>query len=1035
MKRLETNRLILRDLKLSDLDHFYQYAKKENIGPMAGWHPHRSIEESEMILKMMITDQDVWGITLKESDQLIGTIGLHVRTFDNALKNQKEIGYVIDEPYWGQGLMVEAVLEVIKYAFIEEELDAVLCGHSKMNQQSKRVIEKTNLKFSHIEKREDFNKNPIDIYVYKLSKYEYLGVKKMSQLKPKYDFKEVEENRYDLWLEKGYFKSGDKTKPPYTIVIPPPNVTGKLHLGHAWDNTLQDMIIRRKRMQGYDALYLPGMDHAGIATQAKVEERLRSQGISRYDLGREKFLETSWAWKDEYANHIKKQWKALGNSLDYSKERFTLDDDLNKAVNHVFIHLYEKGLIYRGHRIINWDVEAKTALSNIEVDHIEQQGKLYYFRYPFVDQKGHMVIATTRPETMFGDVALMVHPDDERYQSMVGKHVYIPGTKVSIPIITDDYVDKDFGTGVVKVTPAHDPNDFEVGKRHQLEMPLCMHEDGTMNERAFKYEGLERFTCRKKLIKDLVKLNLVEKIEDYTNNIGLSERTGVVVEPRLSLQWFVKMDDLAKRALDESVSEFVPSRFKKIFVNWMTDTQDWCISRQLWWGHRIPAWYKGEEVKVQVDCPGSKWIQDEDVLDTWFSSALWPFSTLGWPEITEDFKRYYPTQVLVTGYDIIFFWVARMIFQALEFTNQDPFEKVLIHGLIRDKDGRKMSKSLGNGVDPMEVIEKYGVDALRYFLSTNSAPGADLRYEEEKVESAWNFINKLWNITRFITMNIDDLNVTISDELNLSDKWILARLSLVIKEADQNYEKFEFGEATKSLYNFIWDEFASWYVEFAKLSLNDEKHRQTTQAILLKVLKDMLKMLHPLIPFVTEKLFLEISDEPSIMISSWPLAEESDLQAIPKFEALMDTITKVRNLRNENGVIPSKKLTIHLVIEDEKMLDEMEKQTIYFEKFLNTEKLVIENKLSLTDESVLLVGRDILTYVLKSDLIDPEKEREALLKQKNELEQEIKRSESLLSNAKFVEKAPKEKLDHEKEKYASYQKQYDVVLEKLKTYV
>ncbi|MFA6377523.1 MAG: valine--tRNA ligase, partial [Acholeplasmataceae bacterium] len=777
MKRLETNRLILRDLKLSDLDHFYQYAKKENIGPMAGWHPHRSIEESEMILKMMITDQDVWGITLKESDQLIGTIGLHVRTFDNALKNQKEIGYVIDEPYWGQGLMVEAVLEVIKYAFIEEELDAVLCGHSKMNQQSKRVIEKTNLKFSHIEKREDFNKNPIDIYVYKLSKYEYLGVKKMSQLKPKYDFKEVEENRYDLWLEKGYFKSGDKTKPPYTIVIPPPNVTGKLHLGHAWDNTLQDMIIRRKRMQGYDALYLPGMDHAGIATQAKVEERLRSQGISRYDLGREKFLETSWAWKDEYANHIKKQWKALGNSLDYSKERFTLDDDLNKAVNHVFIHLYEKGLIYRGHRIINWDVEAKTALSNIEVDHIEQQGKLYYFRYPFVDQKGHMVIATTRPETMFGDVALMVHPDDERYQSMVGKHVYIPGTKVSIPIITDDYVDKDFGTGVVKVTPAHDPNDFEVGKRHQLEMPLCMHEDGTMNERAFKYEGLERFTCRKELIKDLVKLNLVEKIEDYTNNIGLSERTGVVVEPRLSLQWFVKMDDLAKRALDESVSEFVPSRFKKIFVNWMTDTQDWCISRQLWWGHRIPAWYKGEEVKVQVDCPGSKWIQDEDVLDTWFSSALWPFSTLGWPEITEDFKRYYPTQVLVTGYDIIFFWVARMIFQALEFTNQDPFEKVLIHGLIRDKDGRKMSKSLGNGVDPMEVIEKYGVDALRYFLSTNSAPGADLRYEEEKVESAWNFINKLWNITRFITMNIDDLNVTISDELNLSDKWILARLS------------------------------------------------------------------------------------------------------------------------------------------------------------------------------------------------------------------------------------------------------------------
>ena len=1035
MKKIITERLILRDLSMSDLNHFYQYAKKPNIGPMAGWHPHQSLDESLMILKMMIHDQDVWGITLKDQDELIGTIGLHVRTFDNALKNQKEIGYVIDDLYWGQGFMVEAVSALLHYAFKVENLDAVLCGHSNINQQSRRVIEKSNFKFSHVEMREDHNKRPIEIYMYSITKQEYLGENNMSTLKPKYDFIEVEENRYDLWLEKGYFKSGDKKKPPYTIVIPPPNVTGKLHLGHAWDNTLQDMIIRRKRMQGFDALYLPGMDHAGIATQAKVEERLRSQGISRYDLGRDKFLEISWAWKDEYASHIKNQWKALGNSLDYSKERFTLDDDLNKAVNHVFIHLYEKGLIYRGHRIINWDVEAKTALSNIEVEHVEQQGKLYYFRYPFVEEKGYMVIATTRPETMFGDVALMVHPDDERYQKMVGKHVYIPGTKVLIPIITDDYVDMSFGTGVVKVTPAHDPNDFEVGKRHELEMPLCMHEDGTMNEKAFQYEGLERFMCRKNLVKDLEKLNLVEKIEDYTNNIGLSERTGVIVEPRLSLQWFVKMDDLSKRALDESISEFTPARFKKIFINWMTDTQDWCISRQLWWGHRIPAWYKDEEVKVQVESPGKDWIQDEDVLDTWFSSALWPFSTLGWPDETDDFKRYYPTQVLVTGYDIIFFWVARMIFQALEFTNQDPFEKVLIHGLIRDKDGRKMSKSLGNGVDPMDVISKYGVDALRYFLATNSAPGADLRYEEEKVESAWNFINKLWNITRFITMNIDDLNVEIDDDLNLSDAWILARLSLVIKDADQNYEKFEFGEATKSLYNFIWDEFASWYVEFAKLSLNDKKHKKTTQAILLKVLKDMLKMLHPLIPFVTEKLFLEISDEPSIMISAWPKSEDIDLSAIPKFEALMDTITKVRNLRNENGVIPSKKLTIHLVIEDEVMYDSMSLQRPYFEKFLNTENLVIEKSLTLSDESVLLVGKDILAYVLKSDLIDPEKEKEALLKQKETLEMELKRSEALLNNPKFVEKAPKEKLENEKEKYASYQKQYDVVLEKLKSYV
>jgi valyl-tRNA synthetase len=678
----------------------------------------------------------------------------------------------------------------------------------------------------------------------------------MTNLKPKYDFKEVEENRYQTWLEKGYFKSGvNKQAKPFTIVIPPPNVTGKLHLGHAWDNTLQDIIIRRMRMKGYDTLYLPGMDHAGIATQAKIDARLKESGISRYDIGRESFLEHAWAWKEEYSEFIRTQWAALGNSLDYDKERFTLDDKLNQAVNKVFLTLYKKGLIYRGHRIINWDVEAKTALSNIEVEHEEQQGKLYYFRYPFVEEDGYMVIATTRPETMFADQALMIHPDDERYQKYIGKNVYIPGTHVIIPIITDDYVDMEFGTGVVKVTPAHDANDFEVGTRHNLKMPLCMNEDGTMNEMAFKYKGMDRFECRKALIADLNELNLVEKIEDYTNNIGFSERTGVVVEPRLSLQWFVKMDELSKQALDDSKAEFVPNRFKKIFTNWMTDTQDWCISRQLWWGHRIPAWYKDQEVKVQVESPGEGWTQDEDVLDTWFSSALWPFSTLGWPEITEDFKRYYPTQVMVTGYDIIFFWVARMIFQGLEFTGQDPFEKVLIHGLIRDSEGRKMSKSLGNGVDPMDVIDTYGVDALRYFLTTNSAPGADLRYEEEKVESSWNFINKLWNITRFITMNIDDINVQKESDYNLADKWILSRLSEAIAEADYNYDKFEFGEVSRTLYHFIWEDFANWYVEFAKVSLNDENQRKTTQYVLLTVLKAVLKLMHPFIPFVTEKLF------------------------------------------------------------------------------------------------------------------------------------------------------------------------------------
>ncbi|TNF09881.1 MAG: valine--tRNA ligase, partial [Bacillota bacterium] len=708
--------------------------------------------------------------------------------------------------------------------------------------------------------------------------------------------------------------------------------------------------------------------------------------------------------------------------------------DLNKAVNHVFIALYQKGYIYRGHRIINWDVEAKTALSNIEVEHEETLGKLYYFRYPFVDQKGYLVIATTRPETMFADQALMVHPDDERYTKVIGKKVYIPGTHVEINVIADSYVDMTFGSGVVKVTPAHDPNDFEVAKRHHLEMPLCMEEDGTMNHMAFQYEGMERFTCREALVHDLKALDLVEKIEDYTNNIGYSERTGVVVEPRLSLQWFVKMDEISKMTLEKSKAEFFPSRFKKIFTNWMTDTQDWCISRQLWWGHRIPAWYKGDEILVQVESPGSDWIQDEDVLDTWFSSALWPFSTLGWPEITEDYKRYYPTDVLVTGYDIIFFWVARMIFQGILFTEQDPFKYVLIHGLIRAKDGRKMSKSYGNGVDPMDVIEKYGVDALRYFLTTNSAPGADLRYEEEKVESSWNFINKLWNITRFITMNIDDKQVTYDENLNLVDEWILSRLNQVIIDADQYYEKFEFGEASRVLYNFIWDEFAAWYVEFAKVSLQHDIYKKNTQGVLLHVLKAVLKMMHPFIPFVTEKLFLEIADEESIMISSWPKASDVKHDQIELFESLRDVIVKVRNLRAEHNVAPSKPLDIHLVIEDEIHFNEMKKQDMYFKKFLNTNSLVIEKTLSAKEETILLVGSHIQTYVIKSGIIDTQREVEQLLKQRQNLEQEIERSKNLLSNENFLKKAPEEKLQIEKEKYQNYLKQYDIVKDKLNAY-
>jgi len=858
-----------------------------------------------------------------------------------------------------------------------------------------------------------------------------------TNLSTKYDFKEVEEGRYDFWLKNDFFRAGkDQNKTPYTIVIPPPNVTGKLHLGHAWDTTLQDIIIRRKRMQGYDALYLPGMDHAGIATQAKIDERLRKQGISRHDLGREKYLERAWEWKHEYANFIKQQWAALGLSLDYSRERFTLDDKLNQAVNKVFIDLYNKGWIYRGYRIINWDCEAKTALSNIEVEYEETQGKLYYFRYPMVDGFSYMVIATTRPETMFADQALMVHPDDERYQKFIGKKVYIPGTETIIPIIADSYVDPSFGTGVVKVTPAHDPNDFEVGKRHGLNMPLCMNEDGTMNELAGKYAGMDRFECRKAVTKDLQDINLVEKIEDYVHSVGYSERTKVMVEPRLSLQWFVKMSELAKQTLEHNKVNFVPERFVKIFENWMNNIQDWTISRQLWWGHRIPAWYYKDEVKVQVEQPGPEWKQDEDVLDTWFSSALWPFSTLGWPDINHpDYKRYYPTNVLVTGYDIIFFWVARMMFQGMEFTKQDPFKDVLIHGLIRDKDGKKMSKSAGNGVDPMDVIDTYGIDALRYFLTTNSAPGADMRYDTEKVESSWNFINKLWNITRFITLNITDSKLEINEsKLTLFDKYILTRLSEVIKEADFFYDRYEFGEASRVLYNFIWDEFASWYLELSKVSLTNDETKENTQAVLLYVLKDVLKLMHPYIPFVTEKLFLEIYDEPSIMVSSWPIQKYNFKHSIEHANIFFELITKVRNLRNEYNVAPSKPLNITLVSDSSNIRELLKTYEPYLVKFLNTKDLSIVNHYDSSD-AVLLTQADLNIFVEKSDLIDMVALKQSLLKQKETLEKEIERSEGLLNNPSFIAKAPEAKKQIEQAKYEDYKKQYEVILEKLKEHV
>ena len=860
------------------------------------------------------------------------------------------------------------------------------------------------------------------------------------ELKPKYDFKEVENGKYEFWLKGGFFEAGDKEKEPFTIVIPPPNVTGKLHLGHSWDTTLQDIIIRRKRMQGYDALWLPGMDHAGIATQAKVDEKLKKQGISRYDIGREKFLEVAWEWKAEYASFIRSQWAALGLSLDYTKERFTLDEGLNKAVNHVFITLYNKGLLYQGERIINWDCQAKTALSNIEVEHKDVEGAFYHFNYPFVDGSGYVTIATTRPETMFADQAIMVHPDDERYKDIVGKMVYIPGTEIQIPVIADDYVDIDFGTGCVKVTPAHDPNDFEVGKRHHLPMPLCMNDDGTMNEMAGKYCGMDRFECRKALIEDLTETGLFVKKEPMIHSVGHSERTGVVVEPRLSKQWFVKMDILAKQVLENKEYKFVPARFHKTLEHWLTSIEDWCVSRQLWWGHRIPAWYKDDEVKVQVECPGEGWMQDEDVLDTWFSSALWPFSTLGWPEKTDLLERYYPTNVLVTGYDIIFFWVARMLFQGCEFTGHAPFKDILIHGLIRDNQGRKMSKSLGNGVDPFDVIAKYGTDSLRYFLTTNSAPGLDLRFDETKIESSWNYLNKIWNISRYVMMNLgDDYNETpiVASELNMPSKWILAKLNKVIENVDYNMDKYEFGEAAKTLYSFVWNDFASWYVEISKVDLqsDDEANKQMTKNVLVYTLKAIVKMLHPFIPFITEEIYQALPHESeSITIASWPTVnpEFNNEAAISSIDDVITIITAIRNERAKANKAPSKPIDIAIYPKDEVILSELKGNEAYLAKFTNPKKLeFLSDDIEAKDYVVVVLPMAKL-YIPTSDLVDKEEVIKKLLATKAKLEGELVRSNKMLSNESFVAKAPKAKIDAEKAKQEQYKAQYEEVLKSLK---
>lgn len=844
-------------------------------------------------------------------------------------------------------------------------------------------------------------------------------------LDTKYNHLEVEKGKYQTWKEKGYFTSGDLSKKPYAIVIPPPNVTGKLHLGHAWDTTLQDILIRYKRMDGYDALWLPGMDHAGIATQAKVDAKLREEGMNPRSMDREAWLEHAWKWKKDYAENIHEQWAKLGLSLDYTKERFTLDEGLSDAVKHVFVTLYNKGFIYRGERIINWDPKAMTALSNEEVIYKDVEGAFYHIKYMIEDSDEYLEVATTRPETLFGDTAVAVNPEDERYKKYIGKNVILPIVNKLIPIVADEHADMEFGTGVVKITPAHDPNDFEVGNRHNLERIIVMNPDATMNEHAGKYCGMDRFACREALVKDLEEAGLLISIEKMTHSVGHSERTDVMVEPYLSKQWFVKMRPLADAVLKNQKNKdtkvnFVPERFEKIMNHWMEITYDWCISRQLWWGHRIPAWYKGDEVYVGYEAPKEEgWVQDPDVLDTWFSSALWPFSTLGWPEDTDLLKRYYPNDVLVTGYDIIPFWVNRMTFQGLEFTGQRPFKDCLIHGLIRDKEGRKMSKSLGNGVDPMDVIEKYGADALRYFLSTATAPGMDLRYDEEKVASTWNFINKLWNASRYVLMNLGEFkeeNQTM-DELTTSDKWILTKLEQTIQTVRKHMDQYEFHVVGTELYRFIWDDFCDWYIELTKGSINN-----TTKTVLVKVLTSILKMLHPFMPYVTEEIYqmLPIHEE-SIMISHYPVYEEEYVfeKETKDMEEMIDFITRVRTYKLEQKV--PKDATVYYVGREKELVFKLLKvQNETTELTSDMEKMMIHS------------NYDQYKIAYQFDQSKNNQElKEKLEKELASLNQSIERRKKLLSNQGYVSHAPENIVNKERENLQVEEKRKEEIEEKL----
>lgn len=844
----------------------------------------------------------------------------------------------------------------------------------------------------------------------------------LKMLDKKYNHIEVEKNKYNNWKEKGYFSNHNLSKEPFCIVIPPPNVTGKLHLGHAWDTTMQDILIRYKKMCGYDTMWVPGMDHAGIATQAKIDKKLKEQGIKPREMDRDKWLEVAWDWKYEYAENIHNQWAKLGLALDYERERFTLDEGLSNAVKKVFVTLYNKGLIYRGERIINWDPEAMTALSTEEVIYKDTKGAFYHIKYMLEDSSDYLEVATTRPETLFGDTAVAVNPDDDRYKRYIGKNVILPIVNKKIPVIADVHADMEFGTGVVKITPAHDPNDFEVGNRHNLDRIIVINLDGTMNDKAGIYAGLDRFKCREKLVKDLEKEGLLLKIEPINHNVGYSERTDVMVEPYLSKQWFVKMRPLADRVLENQKNKdtkvnFVPERFEKIMNHWMEITYDWCISRQLWWGHRIPAWYKDDEVYVGINPPeGDGWEQDPDVLDTWFSSALWPFSTLGWPEVTDLLKRYYPNNVLVTGYDIIPFWVNRMTFQGLEFLGERPFKDCLIHGLIRDNLGRKMSKSLGNGVDPMDVIDKYGADSLRYFLTTSASSGMDLRYDEEKVKSTWNFINKLWNASRFVLMNIEDFEEKdySLDNLSECDKWILTRLNVTIKTVKKSMNKYDFNIVGSTLYSFIWNDFCDKYIELAKFNQN-----KTTKSVLLKVLTDILKMLHPFMPYVTEEIYgkLPIKEAESIMLSSYPEYNKKEIFDT-NIDTVLEFITMFRNKKAELNI--GSDFQVISKIKDK-----------YFEDLI-IGMLKLKDRLTNTESSnmIKLSYNDFELDIIYDNSKNLEEELESLRKEKEKLESSILRREKLLSNENYVNKAPEKIVNDERENLKKEKEKLQIILNK-----